>query len=745
MNKVNYQSGVQALSVIVPFRADPNTPYLITRLEEQCQSFLRHDAIEFIVVDSGSALESRKACVNICTRYGVSYLYHDSEGQTFSIGAARDYGVCHANGRAITFLDVDLRVADDFWDRLLLLMASFGISSNKKQFFVVPCLYLTQEGTEEFITANTRTRALDFYLRWLEGDNQSVQTMAPCSSVMVVDRLHYLSVGGHRPEFRGHGYEDFELYHRLIGEEGVLPRAVDYYHDAKSWDTSTYRGFRAQFSVLGRHALMANLFVVHLWHPRPKTSSFYGNMSANRKIWMDFFREFDNTQEHPEPLVASEAQYKKFLFFGKPYTNAVRCLRDITPLLGRPLYVSEYDFMDDEGQMLEADFASLIQQHGIEAIVFPNPYGNSSRLKIYHWCRRTKFPYLCFERGALADSWFFDANGFNADSTSYSMLNWRHQLTPTQRDETIEYIRLSLAGASTLEKQGDRVSGEGLAARLNTGGKRVLFVPLQRPSDTVIRYFAGELESYEAFLRFIDQAAQELKRQGWVVLCKKHPLETEILPLQHAQYVPEDTHFIDLLELADAVALINSGVGVYAMMAGKPCFIFGEAFYAFEGINQRASAADPKDFCRQLRELFRVDMEDVYRFIHFLKNSFYSFGVSRNKMRKESDGSLRNITTGIDFYEIRIPSRPPVLYAPQGRPQLATAAPLFERFRLDLVQRKLAKLAASASVKRSPPVVKDPKSKRAAKWRKLRLDPHAFFRDAKQPALRALRFLFLRK
>ncbi len=742
MNTVSSQSGVLALSVIVPFRADPNSPYLLTRLEEQCQSFPRHDVIEFIVVDSGSAPGSRKECEDVCTRHGVSYLYHESESQTFSIGAARDFGVCHAKGRAITFLDVDLRVADDFWDRLLQLMASFGISKHKKRFFAVPCLYLTQEGTEEFIASDTRTRALDFYLRWLDGDNQAVQTMAPCSSVMVVDRLHYLSVGGHRPEFRGHGYEDFELYHRLIGEEDVLPRAVDYYHDAKTWDTATYRGFRAQFSLLGRHALMANLFVVHLWHPRPKVSSFYGNMSANRTIWMDFFKEFDKTGKHPGPLLDKEAQYKKILYFGFPETNSTRCLQDISPLLGSSVFVNEFDFIDEDGQMLESEFDFMIRNLGIEAILFPNPYGNPARLKIYHWCRRSGLPYIVFERGALADSWFLDDHGFNADSDSYSMPNWRHELTPTQRNDAIQYIRISLTGASTLEKQGARVGGEGLAARLNTGGKKVLFVPLQRPSDTVIRYFAGDLESYEAFLRFIDQAALELKRQGWVVLCKKHPLETESLPLQYAQYVPEDTHFIDLLELADAVALINSGVGVYAMMAGKPCFIFGEAFYAFEGINQRASAADPKDFCRQLSEPFAVDMEDVYRFIHFLKNSFYSFGVSRNNIRKESDGSLRNITTGIDFYEIRIPGRPPVVYAPQGRPKLGTAAPIFERFRLDFVQRKKT---APAPVKLLSAVVKDPITKRAAKWRKLRCDPHAFFRDAKQPALRALRFLFPRK
>src|SRR5690606_39033416 len=95
----------------------------------------------------------------------------------------------------------------------------------------------------------------------------------------------------------------------------------------------------------------------------------------------------------------------------------------------------------------------------------------------------------------------------------------------------------------------------------------------------------GPAQSFENFLGTIDEAAERLARLGWTVLCKKHPLETLNPPLQNATYVPEDTHFLDLLELCDAVALINSGVGIYAMMMGKPCYIFGRSFYSFDGIN----------------------------------------------------------------------------------------------------------------------------------------------------------------
>lgn len=763
------------LTVIIPFRADPKLPYLMARLEDQCSSFKRRDDVEFMVVDSGSPIEYRDPCHIICKRHGIRYLYHDSEGSVFSIGAARDYGASFAEGRAITFLDVDLRVAADFWDRLLILMKSYGISKYKKRFLAIPCLYLTADGTEEFEASDPNVRALDFYLRWMHGDSGAVQNLAPCSSVMIVDRLHYLSVGGHRPEFRGHGYEDFELYHRLSSELGQIPRPDDYYHDSKSWDIATYRGFRSQFSLFGRPALLANLMVFHLWHPRPKSSSFYGRMAENREIWLDFFKDFDKTRFHPEPIIDSSALSKKVLFFGKQNTNAARVLKDVIPLLGQLMYMSEYDLIDQDGLVDEVAFKKLIEGHGIGSVLFANPYGNPARLQAYEWCRRNDFPYLVFERGAFPDSWFLDPRGFNADSESYRRELWDMALTEHESESIKAYVERLLTDAPALESQGSRLGGEGLGSRLGIGGKKVLFVPLQRPSDTVIQHLRGNLPSYDAFIEFIDEAAGLLKRAGWVVLCKKHPLETEAPELKNALYVPNETNFLDLLELSDRVALINSGIGLYAMAMGKPCYIFGKAFYSIPGVNREIASLDVDGFFSDVTLESSVNMGLAYRFLYYLVFKFYSFGVPRTALRKERDGSMRNLTVALDFYKLRVPGVKEISYDWDHYPMISTSAPIFERYQLFLHEkrRKISK-AAPVSIAHTPASKIAPsavskienkdraiaiskavivnrktnlseRERRAAKLAKLRRDPHAFFRDSRIAALRPLKIFWRNK
>jgi len=684
LNKIN-------LSVIIPLREISKGGYYLSRLSDLCTDFESHQNIEIIVVDSGSSIEWRDECLKICQKNNIRYLYHNSENQLFSIGAARDFGVQYANGDAVTFLDVDLRFTPDFWKRLLHLINVVGIPKKKKNFFVIPCMYLTEEGTHKFYEMDKDTRFLQLLHDYLTGDKENIQNFAPCTSVMVVNRFHYLSVGGHHPEFRGHGYEDFELYHRLMIEEGALPRADSYYKDMKNWNTFTFNGFRSQLSLLGRTAQMYGLFVVHLWHPRPKSNNFYRHSSENREIWVDLFKDFDRTGNHPLPLVDANVKDKNFLVFGKPNTNAMRCLRDIMPHLGNPIYVNEYDFIDHE-LVLEEDLEELISHRKISFMLFPNPYGNMTRLKIYHWCKKVGLKYLVYERGALPDSWFFDPSGFNADSESYSKEKWDRPLSGNDKQKVRSYIQKCLKEMDTLETQGRRLGPEALAHKLRIGGKKVLFVPLQRPSDTVIKFMSGPLGSHRKFLELVDKVALKLKSKGWVVVCKKHPLEVESPPMKHAIYSPEDTHFLDLLEMADAVGLINSGVGVYAMMLQKPCFIFGEAFYSVDGVNQKMEDYDPEKIAYHIQTPTKVNMETVFRFVYYLINNFYSFGKATTKKRVEADGSIRTLTTSIDFYQIRLPDRPIINYELPHLKLIYKSAPLLERFQLDIIQKQKFKL-----------------------------------------------------
>jgi len=680
------------LSVIIPFRDDPKLRYLMQRLETLCAELPTRDDIEFIVVDSGSNPNSAAKCQRLCKQYNVRYLYQDTIDRAFSIGEARDFGVVNAEGEAVTFLDVDLRVDYDFWDRLIDFMDIFGISKQKKSFFVIPALYLTEEGTVESDSIDVKNKFQYFYLRWLYGDKHLTQNLAPCSSVMVVDRLHYLSLGGHRSEFRGHGFEDFEFLHRLAIEDGrKISRPENYYKDSGSWDINTYNSLRALFSLFGRPALLANLFVVHLWHPRPKQNSFYSHdlMKQNREIWVDFFKEYDKRGFGPEPLVDNKYFKNKILFIGGiQQANVSRTLRDIFPILGDIIYLSEYTLVDDKGVASDSIISDFISHNKINKVLFANPYGNPIRLQIYNWCRKTNFPFIVYERGALPDSWFFDDKGFNADSESYNERFWNKPILEEERIKIINFIRNTISGDATLEKQGSKIGAKALSQRLKIGRKKVLFVPLQRPSDTVMKYFYANGDAV-SFIQMIDTVAQKMAKLGWVVLCKKHPLEVNTPPLQHATYVPDDTHFIDLIELGDAVALVNSGVGVYAMMMGKPCFVFGEAFYQFDGINTHIKNNDGDMLCKYLASGdTKVDIERVYRFIHYLTNKFYSFAKSKTYFREEKDGSLRSGTSHLDFYHISLPNQQQVKYNYPNSFEINQEAPIFERFALDLAHKK---------------------------------------------------------
>lgn len=729
------------------------------------------------MVDSGSTDEYKDKCKEICNNYGIRYIYHDSVGKAFSIGACRDYGVRFANGNAITFLDVDLRMPKEFWDRLLMLMDGWKISHYKKSFLAIPCLYLTEEGTREFLAVEDDAKYSEFYLRYLQQDKNSVEGLALCSSVMVVDKLHYLSIGGHDPEFQGHGYEDFELYHRLLGEEKVIPKPPEYYIDKKTWETYTYSGFRSYLSMVGRPALMMNLFVTHLWHPRPKTASFYSTdkIIHNRKIWVDKFQTFDKTGTHPDALISYKAEHKNILYFGVPKTNSDNCLRDIYPLLGKPVYVSEYDFVDDNGLLTE-DFQAVLDHYAIERIVFPNPYGNPARLRIYEWCKQVGFPFVCFERGALPDSWFFDEAGCNADSKSYDLNNWGDiELNKEQIVNIKDYIAHTISGENVLEKQDYRIGSEALAQKLRLGSKKVLFVPLQRPGDTVIKHMIGKVGSYNNFITIIDKLAKRLKAQGWVVLCKKHPLEADSPAMPNVQFVSEDTNFLDLIELSDGVALINSGVGVYSMMMEKPCYIFGDAFYSCEGLNENIGLLTDSDLddeksldslVLKITQGKKVNTELMYKFLFYLKESFYSFGKAKTTLRNNKDGTFMTITTGIDFYDIKLFGKEKAKYSAVPRPQLNTTAPIFERYGLDIHVNKGSKGTKTkvedknkVKVSVAPVVISDSKNKqthksipkafkkspeyiRKAKWEKFRRHPHKFCADSKFSIVRLCKYFF---
>lgn len=317
----------------------------------------------------------------------------------------------------------------------------------------------------------------------------------------------------------------------------------------------------------------------------------------------------------------------------------------------------EVVFLDERTRGAEAALAAF-HRGGFDQVLMPNPYGNATRLRVYRELRASGARVIASDRGALPDTWFFDG-GFNADSDSYRPEHWDHPLPLEEQDATRDYLRRLRGGGRALEEQGPRRGASRLRRTLGLEGQRVLFVPLQRPGDTVVRYFADNVDGLEGFLTFVRDLTSRLARGGdhpWVVVYKKHPLERDAPTVQGAVRAPDEAHVHDLLDMADATLVLNSGVGLLSLAFGKPTLHVGEVFYGAPGLS--ISVRSPDAAAEHLTNATpQPDPEKVERFVHHLTRRVYSFVDPRTELESEAGGALRRVTRSLRFRTLNVLGR----------------------------------------------------------------------------------------
>lgn len=640
------------LSVIFPVRVSNNRQYILENIERILSLNSNSKNIEYLLVDSGSTSFFSKKIKRLCEIYNTRYIFQDTRSQTFSIGRARDYGAQLASGECVVFLDVDLVFDKDFYSKILEEIECRDMQISITEYFCIPCFYIDEELSKEFIAADDIDNPIKYRkLRnsYDNGNNSGIQSFAPATSLLVINRWHLLSIGGHRKEFSGHGSEDFDLAHRLATYARKYHRTYNYYVDKKDYSSIEYEGFRSYFSMAGYSVYNNNLFAVHIWHPRPK-DKYQVATHKNKELLQTFMKEFDEGRSKIDPL-EDLSRNENTLIFGIRKDTAWLSIRQLIPLLGEVDYISELQVEID-------DIENLIKSRSITRFLFWNPYGNEKRLSIYEWAKKNDFPFYVFERGALPDSWFLD-KGFNADSQSYDYENWCNDLSEENVIDTEEYINSVIQSGSTLEKnnnfRGDIITKEEFNVKHRVGNRKILFIALQRPSDSVIKYFSGDTHSFEGFIENINKVIERLNPHEWFVVVKKHPLEVEFPEAMkitdNMLLVDTEYHIHDLLSIANKVLLINSGVGLLAMLFRKPVIHMGQAFYSHPTVNIQASNANA--VVKAVEKDFQVNEDDIVKFIHYLKNDFYSFAKAKYKNRVEKDGSLRSILENLEFYQIR--------------------------------------------------------------------------------------------
>lgn len=628
------------VAIIISYRYSSHRPSDLYRISNLIAKITKNSDIAVYVVDSGSPDEVSEKVKEICRHYASSYINVDTSSEIFSIAKTRNIGASYALEDYVFFHDIDLIATDRLYESLIE-ETSNNWSANK--FNCYPCFYIDKEATESFDwldDSNLFSLLDDYHL----GLNSRIQNPALASSCILINRAYFLSIGGYDLEFYGHGFEDFELANRLCYNYPIFQRPYNYYTDYKKWFTGKYEGFRSLFSMHGNLQLSKGLFMVHLWHPNAQNSNYVKSNKKNAQLLIKKLKHFDKFKEHPFPL--PDISFGKSCALGQPNNLFYKSIREILPYFGELHFVDENQVSD-----LHKFYMYLINEN-IDRVLLPNPYGNKNRLNIYNMLRNVDFPIIVSDRGALNNSWFFDQNGFNADSRSYSPEFWDNPIPSTHRKELNDYISSEKSSDSALEQQGKRQSPEIIKRKLGITNKKILFVPFQRPLDTVCQYFCGPIGSYSSFNKLVSDLSQLLSEE-WIIIGKKHPLERNKPEVNGIIWAEDDMHFKDLIYISNSVLVLNSGVGLLALMWKKKVIVAGDAFYKHDGLT--FSAHKPK----KIKEILEMENlypneEKIYRFIYYLYNKFYSFGKSSTKIVDLGDGHQHSATTNIAFDSVRI-------------------------------------------------------------------------------------------
>ncbi|MDZ7908625.1 MAG: hypothetical protein U5N10_10660 [Gemmobacter sp.] len=661
------------VTVIIPLRLVEGVYQAEQRLKLILDT-IPSDLFDVIVVDYGSGSESARLISETSGGYpNVSVVRVDAEMEMFSIGVARDIGVQHSRSPIIMFNDIDFYAPTEMYRRVHAEIRCRRMEQNIYDFFCVPVIWTTEASMERFDEIrqinDPEAFIYEYHSAVVERKKDIVDVVAYGSSAIVANKYNYLSLGGHNRKFYGHGAEDYDLLHRLAATNPKGPRTGNYYKDTKDNGIQKYEGFRAYFATYGVDVFQRGLFFIHMWHPRRPMQGYFQS-KRNFDLLGSLMVDFDKNKKQPLPL-ADLTRGEKTLLLVDPMSRVAGSFRYAMPFMGDVHMVAEKLFTDGDA------LVSFFEKEGFTKIGFLTPYGNPHRLMLYKTVRREKIPYWVFDRGALPDSWFFDPNGFNADSATYDPEKWD---VPWQEDEQRkceELIRNLRLSDDTLEANGARRMPIHLREMFGLMSQKIIFVPLQRPSDSVMKYFADPVGGMENFCDWISYIAERLDPFEWAIVIKKHPLEQDIPEISNVYIAPPDCHIHDLLDLADKVMLVNSGTGVLSMAFEKPVIYCGTPFYRAEGVNYAATSKEQALELASSSLPFNADR--AQKFLNYLYNHVYSFGPSSYEKLEQPDGSSITIVTRILYRELRGLTEKPVIMG-NVRSGLSLDAPLFYSF-----------------------------------------------------------------
>ncbi|EAJ4832863.1 glycosyltransferase [Campylobacter jejuni] len=384
------------LSVIIPFGLSKERPYIEERVIEKAKYFKSDENIEFIFVEGYSSKDHELK--NFIQANHHIYL-KDMDQKAFSQGRCRNLGAIYADSKVIMFLDVDCYISLDNFEKILKLIQIKNISQNINALIVLPVVYLNNEANEKLKQYDDKFWDILIQEDLFTAKNTWVKFFAPSStSSIVINKHQFLRLGGNDENFIGHGYEDFDLFARILKacvSFEKMPANLSY--DARNWNFFDFKGFRSWFSLLGYEACFYGIYMYHFYHIEPNQNAYMQNKDKNHRL---FYKHLKNIKKHDlKPLQVFKAKGEKVLMLFKDQNYD---FKDISVYMGEIIYKNISDFFIDKELKYEL-LLDFLQQEKITKIFLDA----SIKLQFdgIDYC-----DIFYFQKGILPHSWFFGKN-----------------------------------------------------------------------------------------------------------------------------------------------------------------------------------------------------------------------------------------------------------------------------------------------------------------------------------------------
>ncbi|EAK7752971.1 TPA_asm: sugar transferase [Campylobacter jejuni] len=384
------------LSVIIPFGLSKERPYIEERVIEKAKYFKSDENIEFIFVEGYSS--KNHELKNFIQANHHIYL-KDMEQKAFSQGKCRNLGASCAHSNVLLFLDVDCYISLDNFEKILKLIQIKNIAQNINALIVLPVVYLNKEANEKLKQYDEEFWDILIQEDLFIAKNTWVKFFSPSStSSIVINKHQFLRLGGNDENFIGHGYEDFDLFARILKacvSFEKMPANLSY--DARNWNFFDFKGFRSWFSLLGYEACFYGIYMYHFYHIEPNQNAYMQNKDKNHRL---FYKHLKNIKKHDlKPLQVFKAKGEKVLMLFKDQNYD---FKDISVYMGEIIYKNISDFFIDKELKYEL-LLDFLQQEKITKIFLDA----SIKLQFdgIDYC-----DIFYFQKGILPHSWFFRKN-----------------------------------------------------------------------------------------------------------------------------------------------------------------------------------------------------------------------------------------------------------------------------------------------------------------------------------------------